>query len=194
MKTWLRGIMIFLFGVLASAVLFLVTAPPRGHSVDLLPAPTPAPLVIQVSGAVNQPGVYRLPRDARVSDAIIIAGGLLPDANQTALNLAARLKDGEKVLVLSLNATPAPAVNSAQPASKSKPATDPMATLAAPININLAPLEMLEQLPGIGATRAQDIIDYRQAHDGFKSIDEIQEVSGIGPATFEKLKDLITVN
>lgn len=192
MKTWLRGILIFLAGVLASAIFFLVSAPPRGHAVDLLPAPTAAPLVIQVEGAVRQPGVYRLPRDTRVGDAISLAGGLLPDANQTLLNLAAKLKDGEKISVVSVNATPAPVSPTLARSPAKSGAQD--APLSGPININTASLEELEQLPNIGATHAQAILDYRQAHDGFKTILEIQEVKGIGPATFEKIKDLITVD
>ena len=193
MKKWLVGLLMFLFGMLASAVLFLVTSQPRGHSVELLPAPTPAPWIIQVDGSVNHPGVYRLPPESRVGEAITAAGGLKPDANQSQINLAARIKDGDKISIPSLEDQPESA-SFASPAKVVPLSSDPVATPGAIININQASLDELEKLPGIGVTRAQRIIEYREANNGFKSIEEIQEVNGIGPSIFDQLKDLITVD
>ncbi len=192
MKSWHHTLLGLFIGMVATAVLFLVTAPPRGASVELLPAPTPAPIMVHIDGAVQHPGVYALPRDSRIQEAIQAAGGLSQQANQDAVNLAARLKDGDK-LIIPAAGTPAVLPLASQPTT-SKSKSSAQATPGAPVNINTATLDELQTLPGIGATRAQQIIDYRQAHGGLKTIDEIQNVTGIGPATYEKLKDLITVN
>ncbi len=192
MKSLHHTLLGLFIGMVATAVLFLVTAPPRGASVELIPAPTPAPIMIDIDGAVQHPGVYALPRDSRVQEAIQAAGGLSQQANQSAVNLATRLKDGDKLTI------PAAGTQVALPQSSEstpvKAKSSAQATPGAPVNINTATLEELQTLPGIGATRAQQIIDYRQANGGFKSIDELQNVTGIGPATYEKLKDWITVD
>ncbi len=192
MKSWHHTLLGLFIGMVATAVLFLVTAPPRGASVELLPAPTPAPIMVHIDGAVQHPGVYALPRDSRMQEAIQAAGGLNQQANQNAVNLAARLKDGDKLTIPAAGTQIALPPASQPTTSKAK--SSPQATPSAPVNINTATLEELQTLPGIGATRAQQIIDYRQAHSGFKSIDELQNITGIGPATFEKLKDMVTVN
>lgn len=191
MKNWLGGLSLVLFGMLLSAILFLVTSPPRGHSIELLPAPTPSPLIVQVDGAVAQPGVYHLPRDSRVGEAIAAAGGLSTTADQSAINLAERLKDGEKIFIPILNPHPTP--GSVGPSSNNPSRSTISPGEPTPVNINEASLEELEKLPGIGSSRAQQIIDYRQAHDGFKSPDELLNIKGIGPVIFDQLKDLITI-
>ncbi len=86
MKTWQSILLGILLGFLFSAALLLIIAPPRGKSIELSPLPTPAPLVVYVTGAVIHPGVYSLPRLSRVSDAIQAAGGMQSDADQTAVN------------------------------------------------------------------------------------------------------------
>lgn len=187
MKNWLNTLLIALIGMSAAAVLFLIVTPPRGAPVELLPAPTPAPIMVHVEGAVRQLGVYALPRDSRVQDAIQAAGGFREDADQGLVNLAARLKDGEKLTIpiVRTDADPLPAV----------PVPERSGSLPAGlIDLNSASLEELQTLPGIGETRANDIIKYRDEHGGFNNIEELQEVKGIGPATFENLKDLVTVN
>ncbi len=203
MKKWLHPLLWIMLGMVASAAIFLISSPPRGKPVELLPAPTAAPILIHVDGAVKSPGVYGLPRDSRLQDAINEAGGFTDQANQGAVNLATRLKDGDKVHIptLSTPSAPEPVVSSdgeptAAPSGKTRSgaANAATATPSGPVNINTATLEELQTLTGIGPTRAQDIIDYREAHGGFKTIEEIQNVKGIGPATFEKLKDRITVN
>lgn len=192
------------FGLLSAGLVYLTSRPPQGAAITLLPPPTPAPLVVQVSGAVAQPGVYDLPQGSRVRDAIEQAGGLLPSADSAALNLAALLEDGKRLEIPSLppvKASPTftPTLRPGSPTAI--PTTPPAPTIAAPppatpvglVNINTATLEELDTLPGIGPSIAQRIIDYRTANGPFKTIEEIQNVSGIGPATFDKLKDLITV-
>ncbi len=195
MKNTLQILLWILIGIIASAVLFLVTAPPRGTAVELLPAPSPAPIQVHVDGAVKQPGVYALPPGSRVQAAIQAAGGLTGQANQNAVNLAARLADGDKLRVPEIGAPGEPAAaqdpDPTPAASKSK--SIPAAVPGAPLNLNTATLDELQTLPGIGLTRAQQIIDYRQAHGGFHSIDELKDISGIGDATFARLKDLVIV-
>lgn len=192
MKSWHHTLLSLSIGIIASAVLFLVTSPPRGTSVVLLPAPSPMPILVHVDGAVQNPGVYSLPPGSRVQQAIQAAGGLSAKANQSAVNLAARLKDGDKLTIPAEGTPVAPqpvVVTSDRKEKSAGPATP-----NAPVNLNTATLQELQTLPGVGPTRAQDIIDYRQAHGDFKTIDELQNVTGIGPVTFEKLKDFITVN
>lgn len=193
MKNLFQALLWILVGMIASAVLFLVVMPPRGKGVELLPAPTAAPILVHVDGAVQKPGVYPLLRESRAQDAIQAAGGLSPNANSSAVNLAARLKDGDKLIIPGIG-TALPPPTASTPSSRSgKTIAGQTATPSGPVNLNTATIEELQTLPGIGATRAQDIIDYRDSHGGFKTINEIENVSGIGPSTFEKLKDRISV-
>ncbi len=187
MRTWLSILLGFLAGVGVTAALFTFSAQPRGKPVELLPAPTTSPILVDVSGAVVNPGVYFLPPGSRVKDAVEAAGGLLDTADPARLNLALRLEDGEKVPVPALG-DPSPPVQ----AALEYPAGGDSSTETL-INVNLASLDELMALPGIGETRARQVIEYREAHGRFATIDEIQNITGIGPETFEKLKDRITV-
>jgi competence protein ComEA len=177
-------------GLLASGLILLTAARPRGKPVELLPAPTPLPLMVDVSGAVANPGVYTLLQDSRVQDAIEAAGGLSALADPSQLNLAARLKDGTQVFIptlvptLSAENLPSGSIRQGQPILPVTPGK---------VNINTAGLEELDTLPGIGPITAQKIIDYRQENGPFAAIEDIVKVDGIGPATLEKLKELITV-
>ncbi len=168
--------------LLVGGILYFVSRPPRGQAVMLLPAPTPAPVTVYVAGAVNQPGVYEMPRGSRVQDAIQEAGGFLPDAALEALNLASVLQDGQRVWV-----------RSSLPISDTARTGISLAQELYPIDINLASQEKLETLPGIGAVTAQKIIAYRDEHGDFATTEQILNVPGIGPATYQSLKDLITV-
>jgi competence protein ComEA len=175
-----------LFGLLAAGVLLLVTSAPSGEAIRLSPPPTVSPLIVDVRGAVAQPGVYELPQGSRVQDAIQAAGGALPEADLGGLNLAAPLDDGAAIRV--------PAQVEAQsPPSRSGGVTIPEVT-GGLIDINSATQEALESLPGIGPALAQRVIEYRESNGPFPSIEAIQNVSGIGPGIFEKIKDLITVD
>jgi competence protein ComEA len=152
-------------------------------------AATPAEVVVYVCGAVNRPGVYHLAPDARVADLLEAAGGAAAKAELQGVNLAARLTDGEQVVVPAKGAAPTVA---AAPAGAGPTATVGSGT-AAPVDLNTATLEQLDALPGIGPATAQKIIDYRTANGGFKSVDDLKNVSGIGDAKFADLQPLVTV-
>jgi competence protein ComEA len=130
-------------------------------------------LVVHVAGEVEKPGVYRLPAGARVADAVERAGGITGRGDQDAINLAAKLADGQQVVVPSR--TPGGGPTAAAGAD-------------APISLGSATLEQLDSVDGIGPVTAQDILDYRDQHGGFSSVEELDEVPGIGPATMESLK------
>jgi len=134
------------------------------------------PVVVHVVGAVRHPGVYRLPAGSRTRDAVRRAGGASRRADLGSVNLATRLADGEQVRVPQ-RATPV--------AVTAGPATTAPAAI---VHLNSATAEQLDTLDGIGPGLAQRIVDYRDAHGGFGSVDELDEVSGIGPVRLESLR------
>lgn len=140
-------------------------------------------VVVHVAGAVSSPGVYTLPADSRVDDAVRAAGATA-DADLSQLNLAQKLADGQKITVPAAGETPAPADNAAPSDSSQSGAL---------ININTATQEELETLPSIGEVRAQAIIAYREEHGVFRTTDELMEVSGIGEKIFADISPHITV-
>jgi competence protein ComEA len=180
---WVLGFGV-LGGLLGAGIILLVSSQPRGSAVQLQPAPTAAPIMVHVSGSVLKPGVYALPHASRVQDAIQAAGGLLPAADDQIMNLAAPLKDGERIKVPSRRPTDAALISSGATLT-------PGSRL---ININWATQAELESLPGIGPEMAKRILDYRDQNGPFESIEAIQQVSGIGPATYARLQDQITVD
>jgi competence protein ComEA len=162
-----------LIGLFAGGIIWLQITRPRGEQIELLPTPTPGLITVYVSGAVALPGVYELPVNSRQNDAIKAAGGFLPGAETTNVNLAAVLMDGQQVDV---------------------PGTvDTSHINFGRININTATVDELETLSGIGPTTAQAIVDYRQEHGNFQVIQEIQHVPGVGPATYSLIESYITV-
>ena len=190
-KYWWFSAFIIMGVLLGTGVLFLVTRPPRGEPIVLAPPPTPAPIMVYVSGAVNKAGLYQLPPDSRVNDAIQSAGGFSDDANPNELNLAKTLEDGEQIVVLRQAPPSIPDNGSRAPNAMLSPVTP--VTLVTLVNINSATLEQLETLPEIGPITAQAIIDYRNANGPFARIEDIMDVPGIGQGKFETVKDLITV-
>ena len=140
-------------------------------------------VVVHVAGAVSSPGVYTLPADSRVDDAVRAAGATA-DADLSQLNLAQKLADGQKITVPVAGATPA---------DGSSAATNADSDNSGLININTATQEELESLPSIGEVRAQAIITYREEHGGFRTIDELKEVSGIGDKIFADISPHVTV-
>src|SRR5216117_3986860 len=140
---------------------------------------TATTLFVDVVGAVRRPGLYRLKDGSRVADAVARAGGPTPKAQIELLNLAARIADGEQVVV-PRRGLAAPSV--AAPGG---------GVAAGPVHLNSATLEQLDALPGVGPVTAQKILDYRQQHGAFASVEELDAVPGIGPARLEQLKDLV---
>lgn len=136
-------------------------------------------LVVSVIGLVRLPGLVSLPDGARVADAISAAGGALPDADLTTVNLARLVVDGEQIAV----GTP----GSLLPGGGA-PAAD-----GGLIDLNSATQADLEELPGIGPVLAQRIIDFREDNGGFSAVEQLREVSGIGPSVYEEIVDLVTV-
>ncbi len=190
---WLIGFSVIL-SLLAAGILYLSSSKPKGEPIRLNPLPTARPLVVQVGGAVAQPGVYQLSMGSRVQDAIQAAGGPLPAANIELVNQAAPLQDGQLVWVPYIETAPAAAPTSAAVQTQREPEQAPTTSPSFPINLNTATFEELLALPGIGDVRARSIIDYRSTHGPFQSIEDIQAVEGIGPGIFEKVKELITVD
>ncbi len=150
------------------------------------PAPTPGAegdaVTVHVAGQVAQPGLIRLPAGSRVDDALHAAGGALPGVDLSDLNLARLLSDGEQVAV---------GIEGAADAQPGRGAADGGAAAAGSggglVDLNHATLEELDTLPGVGPVLAQRILDWRSANGQFTTVDELQEVSGIGPKVFATL-------
>lgn len=172
----------------------IMPPPTPAPTATLTPTPTPGPIVIYVSGAVKAPGVFTLPADARVADAVAAAGGLREDADPARINLAARLFDAAQVhifavgeqgdsqalaLLAGLLPTPTPDTPAAADASSPQGVID----------LNTATRAELESLPGIGPSKAQAIIDNRP----YTTVDDLTRVPGIGAATVDRLRAWVTV-
>ncbi len=149
------------------------------------PASPPPPVLVDVAGWVRRPGVYELPAGSRVIDAIRAAGGARRNAVLEALNLAAPLVDGTQILVPKRGQ----ASVGAPPAAGTSPGTGGTPL----VNVNTATAAELEALPGIGEVLAQRIIDHRTEHGPFASVEDLLDVSGIGEAILEDIRDLVTV-
>ena len=132
-------------------------------------------VVVHVAGAVHEPGVYRLPAGSRVADAVERAGGEAGRASLDSVNLAARLADGQQVVVPELAAGGIGATALGDPEG--------------PISLGTATVEQLDTIEGIGPVTAEDIIEHRDQHGGLSSVEELDQISGIGPATMEALRE-----
>ena len=128
-------------------------------------------VVVHVAGAVRRPGVYRLPVGARVTDAVERAGGLARAASEDAINLAARLSDGQQVVV------------------PGRGASAVAAAAEGPISLGSATADQLDEIEGIGPVTAEKIVEFRDEHGGLSSVDQLDEISGIGPSTMEALRE-----
>ncbi|WP_190219174.1 ComEA family DNA-binding protein [Streptomyces griseosporeus] len=149
-----------------------------------------AEIVVDVSGKVRHPGIHRLPAGSRVADALEAAGGVKPGTDVTSLNRARFLVDGEQVVV----GVPAVGGGAGAPAggAMAGPASGGAAAgPSVPVSLNTATVEQLDTLPGVGPVLAQHIVDYRTEHGGFRSVDELREVNGIGDRRFADLRNLV---
>jgi len=160
---------------------------PPAPTATALPTATPAPLEIYVVGAVqNAESRLSMPPGSRVEDAIEAAGGALDTANLAMVNLAQNLQDGDMIFVPSAD-EPVEGETTGQDISTPTP------NAPRQVNINTATQEELETLPGIGPSRAEDIITYREENGPFETVDDLDNVSGIGPATIDGFRDRVTV-
>ena len=138
--------------------------------------------MVHVVGAVRRPGVYRLPPWARLAAALRRAGGATGRADLQGVNLAAKLSDGQQVIV--------PVRAAGRPRGQRRRASAAAAP-GQPVSLNNATVDQLDELDGIGPATAQKILDYRKEHGGFGSVDDLKQVSGIGPKRFEALKEKV---
>jgi len=162
--------------------------------IDPTPTPTctPLPIHVHVIGAVQRPGVYLLPPASRLFQAVEAAGGLASDADPEGVNLADSLVDGNQVFIPRVGTPPPPSPTPI--AGSSGLGAESAKSGLGLVNINTASSAELDTLPGIGPAYAGRIIAYREAHGPFASPAQIMQVKGIGEATYEKIKDRITVD
>lgn len=161
------------------------TAPVGIPAVDTTTAAAPT-VVVYVAGAVAAPGVYTLAPLSRVTDAMSAAGGALATADLNVVNLAAAVRDGERIYV--------PVVGEVVPVVVAGDAVAVGGTVpAGPINVNTATADQLDVLPGVGPTTAAAIVAHREQHGPFQTIDQLGDVHGIGPAKLEALRGLVAV-
>ncbi|MGW0787294.1 helix-hairpin-helix domain-containing protein [Streptomyces sp. NPDC002911] len=159
----------------------LPPAPDEGSKTGAAPG---GQIVVDVSGKVRRPGIQYLPAGSRVADALRAAGGIRTGTDVTALNRARVLTDGEQVAVgLPVAPPPAGGTRADGAAGEAGP--------AAPVSLGTATVEQLETLPGVGPVLAQHIVDYRTEHGGYRSVDELREVNGIGDRRFADLRPLV---
>ena len=198
-REWLSGLTgresvllaILGLGVLGGGGLWYLRSLPQPVEVRAAPAPSvdaaspsPGVVFVHVAGRVRRPGVYELPEGSRVIDAIAAAGEARPDADLALLNLAAVLTDGQQVLVPRRGEASVPTA----PGGSAAPGE-----AGSVVNVNTATPEQLETLPGIGEVLAAAIVQYREEHGPFTSVDQLMDVSGIGEVTLEEIRELVAV-
>ncbi len=180
------------------------TATPAVPQRPLEPAPAPAMLRVHVIGAVRRPGVFSMTEGTRIEDAVRAAGGFTASARPDAINLAEKLTDGQQIVIASAAPTPTtvssapvptaaapiPAMRPSAPAPTPKPQGPPAVGI---ISLNAADQAQLERLPGVGPALAQRILEYRRSHGGFRDVEELKQVKGIGEIRFEKIRLYVTL-
>jgi competence protein ComEA len=139
-------------------------------------------LVVHVVGAVRRPGLYRIADGARIADALRRAGGATRRADLSLVNLAAPASDGTQIVVPRRAPPVAAGTEAASPGA---------APTSGPVHLNTATAEQLDELPGVGPVTAQKIVDYREQHGAFSSVDDLDAIPGIGPARLEQLRELV---
>jgi competence protein ComEA len=138
---------------------------------------------VHVAGAVRRPGLFRVPAGSRVAAAVARAGGPSPKAELTLVNLAARIQDGQQIIVPGPGVAAPAAAGGTAPGAGALPGVKP--------SLATATVEQLEELDGIGETLAERIVEYRDAHGGFRSLGQLRDVEGIGEKRFESLREAL---
>ena len=154
-------------------------APAAPLPVAALPSPSPSGIVVDVGGRVRRPGLVTVPAGSRVADAVRAAGGAIRARDLALVNLAAKVSDGQLLLIGVTGATATGA--------------DPTSGSAGPVNLNTATVDQLDALPGIGPVLAQRIVDWRTQHGGFHAVRDLDQVSGIGDTIYAELEPLVSV-
>lgn len=167
-----------LSGFLIAGVILLLNSKDTGLPIIVVPAPTPLPISVYLSGDIENPGVYLLPVGSRMEDLINLSKIKIPPESD--INLASKLYDGQHIQISS---------NSSVERTNTITITN-----SEKININEADIEELKLLPGIGETKAKEIVMYRETYGYFDTIEDILNVPGIGDATFNQLRDKIATN
>lgn len=200
-KSWILLLSGLLIGLLTAGVILLIAQPRQGTPITLLPAPTatatslpsptktPEPILVQVGGAVQTAGVYTLASDTRLKDLITAAGGLSSGADQDRINLTLKLQDGS-YYYLPIPGEDIPATAANAPGYLASTGDD---GFTYPLNLNTATQEELESLPGIGPSKAADILAFREENGPFATLEDLANVTGIGEATIENLCDYLFV-
>ncbi|WP_433802418.1 helix-hairpin-helix domain-containing protein [Actinomycetospora sp. CA-084318] len=166
----------------------VATSPSTSSAAPAGPASEPgAPVVVHVAGKVRRPGLVTLRDGARVGEAVDAAGGALPKVDLTPLNLAARVVDGQQIVVGGPAGPAAPAAAAPAPGATAAPAGDGR------LDLNAATLEQLDGLPGVGPVTAKKILDWRTQNGRFTAVEQLREIPGIGEARFGTLRDLVRV-
>jgi competence protein ComEA len=180
MGNWKFFLLGLFAGLLSAALILIGNGRLEGRSILLNTPADPPGLRISVQGAVRAPGLYDLAPGSIVQDAVFAAGGFLSNADSSRLNLAAPLTAGQELRIPFQIPTPLPGTPSLAPTSAGRK-----------VNLNTATLAELDSLPGIGPVLAQRIIDYRQTHGPFQSVNDLLRVKGIGPALLEDIRGLV---
>jgi len=178
-------------GSLHATAATATSASPDGQSAAVTVGAAGGTATVHVVGAVHRPGVYRLRLGLRVQDAIRRAGGAARGADLQAINLAAKLTDAQQVVVPKRAA--AAAAGGAGAAAAATGAAGAGAAVGPPVNLNSATAEQLDTLDGVGPSTAQKILEYRAQHGGFRSVDDLSQVAGIGPKRLEALRGRVVV-
>jgi len=201
MKRWLLILYGLLIGLLTAGAILLISQPRQGQPISLFPAPSPTPTAppkptgtkipyqVQVGGEINHPGIFEFSDEFRLSDLVEAAGGLTSKADVDRINLAALVRDGDYFYI--------PAVDEEIPETASNaPGNLPISQSSDynyPLDLNEVTQDALESIPGIGPSKATDILAYKAVIGRFSSLEELLNVSGIGAATLESLKDYLYV-
>jgi competence protein ComEA len=174
----LFSVLIFiLVGFLLGGVILLLSHSFQGKSIALQPSSTPKPISVYITGAIQNPGVYQLDSESRLDSLIDLAGGLKPTANQSQINLAALLYDGQHIVIPDIHENKIQTIDQLHP-----------------LNINTATVSELDLLPGIGSAKAGAMITYREQNGLFSKVEDIMLVPGIGEGLFLQIKPFITVS